>query len=615
MSNNMFLWRCLLLFPMIIAVEVGVQINNYVINMSYMDETFILESVKFIEAPSEKLNLTGLRLGKINDNAFENVMNIKVLDLSNNSFFRLSENTFTNLTNLENLYLSHNKLSRLGKLFVGLSNLKFLDLSRTMIKSLESSDFFGLTKSCVILLRNTTIANISNGVFENELRRRSYFDEDDTHYFIQNTQDSRSRIKTCMNDHKLISVEHYTEGEQLASGCNTDRSYANGVLNLEILRIAEFQRGWYKLGDKSIYKISLRINSFTRLTSEMLNDLPESIRIVDLSSNNVERLEKGIIVNEYLQEMHFSFCSIIEIKDNVFANTNLTTLALSYNRLTDTKFAATLPPTLTKIELNQNKIAEISRESFSKLNKLEVLGLSDNFITEIHRDSFRDLSSLKNLNLEYNKLKKIKADSFKDLAVLEVLHLKKNVISELPLGIFADLKNIKHIYLGSNRLFKLTRGSLFDWPGSLEVLDLQHNALENLKAGTFVNSPKYKLLLNNNYISNIEVGSFNLPHLKYLQLGDNLLTVVDNGQFQNLHNLRKLRLYGNNIARIEKGVFENLENLCELDLSKNPIKTLENGTLHGLLQEEGCYVTLMGVPIEMIHGGVFASSLEFSSDR
>ena len=605
----MFLSRCLLLFPMILAVKIGVQVNNYFITINIAD-TYTLESVDFIEACSEELDLSGFSLGKINENAFENGSNIKFLDLSNNLLIEFSEDTFANLTNLEHLYLSDNKLSRLGKLFVGLSNLKVLDLSKTMLGSLEASDFFGLTESCVILLRNTTIATISTRLFEKKLSRQSYFDQDDTHDSNRNTQDSRSRIKICIKDHNLISVEHYTEGEQLASGCTADRFYANGVLNLDILHIQKFQKGWYKLGNSPIHHMNLSSNRITRLTRGMLNDLPARINIVDFSHNNIVRLKKGMIVNEHLREISFSFGRIIDIEDDVFINTNLTSLILSHNRLTDTKFAVTLPLTLTKIELKRNKITEISRKSFLKLNNLEVLGLNHNFITEIHRDSLRDLSSLKTLNLEYNKLTKIEADSLKGLAALKILHLKSNFINELELSVFADLKNIRHICLSSNGLSKLTRGSLMDLPNSLDVLDLQHNALKNLKAGIFVNFPKYKLLLNNNYISNIEDESFNLPLLQYLQLGNNLLTVVDSSKFQGLTNLRELWLDGNNITRIEKGAFENLRNLCKLHLSKNPIKTLENGNLHGLLQEEGCYVTLMGVPIEMIHGGVFASSVE-----
>ena len=613
----MFLSSCLLLVPMILATEIEVQNNYYVIKIE--NETLnTLRSIEVIGDSLEQLNLYDLSLNRIADFAFDNVGHIKILNLSNNSLRWLWENTFTNLMNLEQLYLPYNKIFSLRRPFAVLSNLKVLDLSNNLITHLRASDFYGLTKSCVIALRGDAIFGMSTELFKNRIRTLNNPEVDNTHHLSDKdmySHESVIRIKICFNGTKLISAENYTEGEKLAIGCSTDTVYGGGVLFLGSLGIAEFQKGWYKLENSPINHIDLSSNKITRLTSEMLNDLPERISIVSLGRNNILRLEKGIIANEHLREIHFSYDSIIEIEDEVFINTNLTTLTLSHNYLADTKFIATLPPTLTKIELDYNKITEISRESFLKLNKLQDLVLSENYITEIHRDSLHGLLGLKKLHLMNNRMRKIEAGSFKDLTALEVLHLEFNYITKLEPGVLADLRNIKKIFLGWNRLSNLTRDSLINLPDSLEVLDLQSNALENLKAGTFLNSPKYELLLNNNYIRYIENGSFNLPHLQNLVLSYNFLSVIDNGKFRDLKNLQNLRLEFNKITRIEKGAFENLRNLCQLFISDNPIKRLENDTLLGLLQENGCYVELNKVPIEVIDGGVFGSSVNSYFDR
>ena len=613
----MFLSSCLLLVPMIFAFEIKVQNDSYVVKIKN-DYLNTLKNIQNIGEPSDKLNLSGLSLHRINNTAFDNVSHLKILNLSSNSLSALLANTFVRLTNLEELYISHNNIFHLRSPFVGLSNLKILDLSNNMLKLLRPGEFFGLTKSCVILLKGNAMSSMSTELFENKLRALNSFGVDDTEDYSDKDANNRGPsifIKICMNDTKLILVEHYTEGEKLASGCIKDKLYAGGVLSLGLMGIAGFQKDWFKLGDLSIRHIDLSINYIARLTGDMFNDLPESISIVNLELNYMERLEKGIIVNEHLREMHFTSNSIIEIEDNVFINTNLTTLNLSHNLLMDTKFAATLPPTLTKIYLQYNEIAEISSESFSKLNKLEVLVLNNNRITEIHRDSLRDLLSLKNLSLVDNGLMQIEAGSFKGLAALEILRLEFNDITELESGVFADLKNIKKIVLGWNGLSNLTGDSLINLPDSLETLDLQYNFLETLKTGTFVNSPKYKLLLNNNNISNIENGCFDLPHLQSLVLTNNFLSVIDSGTFRSSKNLQRLWLDGNKIMRIEKGSFGSLKNLCKLVMSSNPIKRLENGALHGLLQKRGCHVKLKYVPIEVIHGGVFAGDADSSFDR
>ena len=618
-TDTIFLLGCLLLVPMILGtIEIEVQ-ENYAVRLMITNTALrILETIEVIGDRSEELNLSRLSLNEINDFAFDNVTHIKILNLTNNSLIWLWENTFANLRNLEQLYLSHNYVSNMKIPFAGLSNLKFLDFSKNLITDLRASDFFGLTESCVIWLDGDYIDTMSTEIFENKLRTPDVFIVDHTRPVsnkVIHSHGPRTHIKICINDTKSIPAENYTEGKKIALDCGTDIFYADGVLFLHSLGITEFQKGWYQLRSSRIYHIDLSSNNITFLTNGMLNYLPKRIRIVSLTHNNIVRLEKGIIVNKHLREIRFTFNSIMEIEDDVFINTNLTTLTLSHNQLENTKFAATLPSTLTKIELEYNKIAEISRESFSKLNKLQDLVLNENYITEIRRDSLRGLSGLKELHLMNNRLRKIEAGSFKDLTALEVLHLESNYIAELESGIFPDLKNIKKIFLGWNTLSNLTRDSLSDLSDSLEVLDLQHNALRNLKASTFVNSPKYELLLNHNYIVNIEDGSFNLPHLQHLSLSYNYLNFIDSGKFRGLTSLQNLRLEVNRITKIKKDTFEDFPNLCQLSISYNPIKRLENGTLHGLQQREGCYVELKNVPIEMIHGGVFASSVDSSSGR
>ena len=550
----MFLSSCLLLLPIILATEVKFKNNNYVITI----EKKVVNTLKNIEVigdPSKELDLSGLTLHEINKNAFDNVSHVKILDLSNNALTRLWEDAFAKLMNLEKLVLSQN-IKTLMKPYDGL---------------MRHGYSFGLTKPCDILAKcdpnSATITDLCQYVL----------------------YDYSTQIKICINDTKLMSAEHYTKDEKLASGCSIRTLEANRILSLNSLGIAEFQKGWYKLRDSTLNHIDLRGNLITRLTSAMLNDLPEIIIIVDLSNNNIKHLEKDIIVNKHLREMFFMSNSIIEIEDDVFINTNLTNLILSNNQLTDTTFAATLPPTLKNIELRLNRIVEISGKSFSKLNQLEALDLDENYIMDTHRDSLRGLTGLKYLRLGHNNLKNIKAGFFKGVTALEFLHLESNFIANLELSVFADLKNIKSIFLSSNGLSKLTRNSLIDLPDSLEVLDLQNNTLRDVKAGIFVNSPKYELLLNNNKISSIEDGSFNLPDLLKLSLNNNLLSVLDSEKFRGLKYLLYLQLRGNNITTIKKGTFKNLVHLCDLDASENFFSKLEIGALPTLVRK-GCYM-------------------------
>ena len=508
----MFLLSILLLVPTILATRREVQINNNYVVTFTSEFPNTIEGIEVNGYPSEELNLSGLSIENFTDNTFKNVSHIRVLNLSNNSLTELGDTLFVSLTNLEHLNLSYNSIDEMKKPFVHLRNLKILDLSVNSLRNLITGNFFGLTNLCVIFLKYNYIHTMSTELFENKSCRN--------HHLINAIPDikpellhhSKLSIKICINDTTLITVEHYNKGEKLASGCSKVRYRGDNFLKLSSLRIKKFQVGWYKLGDLSINHIDLSSNDITGLTSEMFNDLPESVSSVRLGSNKIKRLRKGIIVNEHLRFIDFQFNVIDEIKDDVFINTNLTILDLTFNKLNDTKFAATLPLTLKELYLHNNKITEISCESFSKLNKLEVLTLFSNKIMVIHRDSLRGLSGLKKLLLGDNGMQKIEAGSFQDLTELARLMLHYN----------------------------------------------------------------------------------------------DFVTLDSSGVFNGLKTVSYLDLARSNIMRIKKGAFENLGRLCQLVLSGNPIQKLENGTLHGLLQEEGCNVYLQDVPIEMIHGGVFA---------
>ena len=503
----------LLLVPMILATEEGAMINVNKFTYDFLNHT--KKSIKVICNSSKELNLADLCIKNLPENTFKNVTHIRVLDLHNNSLSKLSETTFASLKNVEHLNLSYNKIDGMRNPFAHLENLKQLDLSNNRIQNLSRGDFFGLTESCVILLKGNNISLMSTELFENKSYpiisinkpHQNETKPDVSPFFKQS-------IKICINDSKLISVEHFTAGEKLAIGCNSDRYYENEFLHLNSSSIKRFEKGWYKIRNSTINHIDLSGNCITRVTSEMLNYLPKEISSVNLSQNCIQRLEKNVIINEHLRKLNFEFNKIDKIEDDAFINTNVTELHLGENKLNDTKFAVTLPRTLEKIDLYRNEIAEISPDSFSKLNKLRYLMLMYNNITVIHSDSFRGLEKLSSLRIYKNKIHTIEAGSFKYLPELRYLHLQYNNISKLGSCVFANLKNIALINIGHNTL-----------------------------------------------------------------------------------------------SEIQRDTFENSVNLCQLFLSGNPIKKLGNGALHSLRKHTTCGVYLWGVPIEIIHGGVFTIPL------
>ena len=393
-------------------------------------------------------------------------------------------------------------------------------------------------------------------------------------------------ISVCKDKSKLKLVKVSNSSER---NCSLHTYDPRPIFLLRGIGIETFEKGWYQVQDLPIHVISLPNNNITRVISEMLNDLPSGITIVSLESNNIARLEKGLIKNEHITALRVTYNNISEIEDGAFANTKIQHLFLQYNSLKNTKFAETLPTSLKTLELGNNKITEISSGSFSKLNQLNTLDLSQNHITEICAQSLRGLSSLAYLELQSNAIYRIEASSFQDLDSLERVNLNLNSIGSTEMEAFADLKNIKTLLLGSNNITTLTKDSMIGWSDTLEHLYLGYNRIEKLEAGTFVNVPKILLSLDNNHISKIEKGSFNLPSLEGFYLKKNRLRVIDQDMFQGLGNLRRLLLNFNAITTIEEGSFRNMGRLCFLSILGNPIDNLENKVLYDFGRAENCF--------------------------
>ncbi|KAL1249869.1 hypothetical protein QQF64_020874 [Cirrhinus molitorella] len=110
-------------------------------------------------------------------------------------------------------------------------------------------------------------------------------------------------------------------------------------------------------------------------------------------------------------------------------------------------------------------------------------------------------------------------------------------------------------------------------PFTASVLDLSHNRLTWLAAGSFYGLPRlHTLHMSHNRISLLSPGAFhNISSLRYLDLSSNKLQVVGKYHFQDLPALEVLLLYNNRLTRVESNTLMGLGNLRKVYLSLNQI--------------------------------------------
>ena len=239
----------LLLLPLVAWADVPIQ-NPYTLEI----ENGTLKSITPGEFPIERLDLSSLQIKYIKREAFDGLKNIKYLSLRNNLITTLPDFIFANLSTLEYLCIAENKINNLDNAFVGLDNLKTLNISYNPLRHLRRGQFFGLPSNIDIYTRGNLFWSLSTMLFENpflkekenlsELERARFGDDSDEfqiaegrkldfldremftgskmNTFTKETDpqlDKNIRIKVCMEEGVVLSLELLEKNEILSERC------------------------------------------------------------------------------------------------------------------------------------------------------------------------------------------------------------------------------------------------------------------------------------------------------------------------------------------------------------------------------------------------------------
>jgi Leucine-rich repeat (LRR) protein len=147
---------------------------------------------------------------------------------------------------------------------------------------------------------------------------------------------------------------------------------------------------------------------------------------------------------------------------------------------------------LSVLLLNDNIIAVIPHRMFQNNSLLVELNLSENKIHRLHRETFDGLEKLKNLLLDRNEIENIFPEIFTSLISLETLRLDSNRIKRIPPKTFEKTINLKLLGLQKNLLRRINANAF----GSLQVttLDLSANEIEEIHDKLFEQMSALKLL-------------------------------------------------------------------------------------------------------------------------
>lgn len=261
-----------------------------------------------------------------------------------------------------------------------------------------------------------------------------------------------------------------------------------------------------------------------------------------------------------------------------------------------------LPLTLLQsLDLSNNFIMNITKETFSGLRSLHYLNLSCNRIEVLQGETFSHLMQLQHLELQYNNIRNVSRESFHGLLRLRHLNLEGNRIKMMEARTLIHLTQVTHLLVAHNHLASFDRLEILS--PLIQTLDLSGNNLDRVPQGMhpFVRNLK----LGRNSIRKILLDDWNnYGSISSIVLDHNLITQVQEDSFAHLQlltslsflgnrlkdvpvnlpsNLRHLNLEGNEVTRLEKNSFRGLWILEHLQMGKNLIKVIDPNTFCDLL--------------------------------
>ncbi|BFF96466.1 toll-like receptor 6 [Drosophila madeirensis] len=507
---------------------------------------------------------------------------------------RLESQSFAHLARLHQLSIQYCKLGKLGRQVLdGLDQLRNLTLRthNVLWPALNfeiEADAFAVTKQLERLdLSSNNIWSLPENIFC-ALSALSALNMSENRLQDVNELGFRDRSK---EPSATVSTESSSSTESAKSGAGGS-STSSCSLDLEFLDVSHNDfvvlpaNGFGTL--RRLRVLAVNNNGISMIADKALSGL-KNLQVLNLSSNKIVALPTELFAEqaEIIQEVYLQNNSISVLNPQLFSNLDqLQALDLSMNQITSTwidrgTFVGLIR--LVLLNLSHNKLTKLEPEIFSDLYTLQILNLRHNQLENIAADTFAPMNNLHTLLLSHNKLKYLDAYALNGLYVLSLLSLDNNVLIGVHPDAFRNCSALQDLNLNGNQLktVPLALRSM----RHLRTVDLGENMIRVMEESAFKGLGNlYGLRLIGNYLENITMHTFrDLPSLQILNLARNRISVVEPGAFEMTSSIQAIRLDGNELNDIN-GLFSNMPSLLWLNISDNHLESFDYGHVPSTLQ-------------------------------
>nr|XP_033330545.1 chaoptin-like isoform X1 [Megalopta genalis] len=564
--------------------------------------------MKSLELPD--FESSSLELVDVSENCIESVrllggrsnrtLRIKEFNLDSNKLSTLPAGGFDGI-DIKRIHLSSNSIKNIDDdAFRGLEDtLEYLNLETNDLPNVPTA-VTRLRKLSYLYLANNDIRNISGDAFQE---------------FAENLR----ALSLATNSLDMVPVSALSRCQRLLH------------LNLGYNKISHVQPGDFEWAE-DLEILLLRNNILTKLSKETFKGAGK-LKELSLSFNHLTELDDdcfvGIEDSLNILELSFAFATDVFPQRALRPLSNLLWLVLDNNNfqkieatafysfqdlryvnlesnrlhyLPERIFLSSVHPELRDVKLGYNFLEAIPEFSFHNLTQLKSLDLTGNRIKVLASESIVDCPKLVTISLAYNRIYKMERNAFYGLPSLRFLHLEFNKLTALDLEAISEIGGPDFALNVSYNAISLihSAGSM----NNLTRLDLSFNNISQLPADTFTSTPDLKHLdLGNNLLVVLESGTFQLSYLETLSLRDNKLETLKGQSFHGLAMLQQLDLSGNQISQLSEEQFRNLKNLRILNVSNNRLGSLPRDVFKGTKLEilDLSYNKFTAVPSSSLH--------------
>ena len=532
---------------------------------------------------------------------FENLSNIKSLDISENSIQELHRNFFCDFHKLSFLNLSSNQIynltnfqftsSRLSPIPIKncVFSMSYLILTGNQLNFLPFSFFSNFVNLKVLRLNRNSISFIENFVFSN-LKQLDMLDLSENK--IQNIQpelfDNLQNLRTLnleKNSMKILPPEILTNLKKLEL-----LNLSSNFLSSNWINFATFKNLF------NLRLLDLSYNKITSLENSIFADL-NALEVLDLKNNLIENIGVDTFANlSSLTSLVLSHNFIKNVNFSLNSLTSLTVLSLDFNEIYSVeKHLVASSMKLVDLHLNNNKFFRVPSfienfqflkfldlgenfiknlsdlESFPNLKYLYGLRLTENQIETLDKNHLMHLKNLQIVNLSKNRIRHIDRDTFIQNDFLQAIRLDGNSIKNIDYT-FENLTQLVFLNISENSL------EIFDYenfPKNLQFLDISKNQINVIKNPNEISQNLKTLNLNYNHLT--EISAFVLPrNLEDLYLQRNLIEKISPYTFLKKPYLKTVDLKFNKIAHLSENSLrisstKSDEKLPEFHLAGNPL--------------------------------------------